>query len=174
MCAVLHPASAVMEVDMRSGERRCARGFAYVTVLALIALMSLGLAMIGPVWELEMQREREAELLRVGPLYAAAISAYYRASPGGAKHYPPTLDVLLEDRRYVGTVRHLRYLYRDPLSGRPWGLVRAAEGGIRGIYSQSAAQPVCRTPVAAGQNGTPLPAAQRYSQWIFLADPDQP
>jgi type II secretory pathway pseudopilin PulG len=154
---------------MRVGRQR---GFSYVAVLAMVALMGLGLAAVGPLWAEEARREREDELLRIGRLYAEAIARYQKASPGSAKRYPPTLEVLLMDTRFVGTVRHLRTLYPDPLQpSRPWGLVRDADGGIRGVFSQSDAPPLRTVPVVLG--AVTLAPAARYSDWQFVARIDR-
>jgi type II secretory pathway pseudopilin PulG len=151
---------------MRRGRyREC--GFAYVAVLALLALMGIGLAAVGPLWAEESRREQEDELLRVGQLYAEAIARYHGVSPGSAKRYPETLEQLLMDTRFVGTVRHLRSLYADPVSGRPWGLVRDADGGIRGVFSRSEAPPLRTVPIVVG--AVTLAPASRYSQWQFVA-----
>jgi type II secretory pathway pseudopilin PulG len=134
----------------------------------MVALMGIGAAAIGPIWAEESRRDQESDLLRVGTLYAEAIGRYYKASPGSVKRFPPTLDALLEDTRFVGTVRHLRALYADPLGpGQSWGLVRAADGGIRGVYSQSEAVPLRKVPIELGS--VTLPAAARYSDWQFIA-----
>jgi type II secretory pathway pseudopilin PulG len=153
---------------MAPGSHRPALGFTLVAALLLLALLSLGLAVIGPLWSQQSQRERERDLLRVGTLYAQAIAAYQRVSPGSDKQYPATLDVLVLDTRFVGTVRHLRKLYADPMaSGQAWGLVRNPAGRIIGVYSQSAAAPLAQGSVALDDRV--LPPAQRYADWKFLA-----
>lgn len=146
--------------------RGAQHGFTYVTVLTLVALLGLGLAQWGPLWAEQARRDREQELLRVGSLYAQAIEAYWRASPGSARQFPMRLEDLLLDTRYVGTQRHLRRVYADPLHpSRPWGLVRDAEGRIRGVYSQDPQMPFAR----AGRElaNVRLSDAQRYSDWVF-------
>lgn len=155
---------------MRRGEIRRQGGFSYVVVLALVAVMGIGLAAVGPLWAEESRREREDELLRVGRLYAEAIAGYYKASPGSAKRYPTALEQLVFDARFVGTMRHLRTLYADPTGQQPWGLLRAADGGIRGVYSQSEAVPLRRVPVELG--ALTLAPAARYSEWQFVAKVD--
>jgi type II secretory pathway pseudopilin PulG len=153
---------------MRAGKRRHQGGFSYVVVLTMVAVMGIGLAAMGPMWAEESRRQREDELLRVGRIYAAAIASYHQASPGSAKRYPPSLDVLLSDTRFVGTKRHLRALYPDPVAvGQPWGLIRAADGGIRGVFSMSEAMPLRRTHIDVG--AVTLPPAARYSEWQFVA-----
>lgn len=146
-------------------------GFTYVWVLMTVAILAIGLAAIGPIWHDEVKREREKDALRVGQLYAQAIASYYKSSPGSEKRYPPTLEALLLDTRFVGTYRHLRRLYDDPLlPGRSWGLVRGPDGGIRGVYSQSAETPLRREPLDLGV--TVLSAASKYSEWLFVPKVD--
>lgn len=153
---------------MRAGEQRGRNGFTFVAVLLLLALVSLGLAAVGPLWSQQARRDREQELLRIGALYAQAIARYRDVSPGSLKQYPTSLDDLLLDRRFVGTLRHLRKAYADPLDpGRPWGLVRNDAGRIVGVYSNSQEAPLAQAPVE--REGVLLPAARRYSDWLFVA-----
>jgi type II secretory pathway pseudopilin PulG len=157
-----------MESRMSPGKSRRlrARGFTYVWAMAALAIFALGLAAVGPLFAADAQREREQELLRIGRLYAQAIADYHAASPGSVKRYPPSLDALLADTRFVGTVRHLRRLYPDPMQpDRPWGLVRAADGSIRGLYSAHEGQPLRTAAVDLGV--VVLPPARRYSDWQF-------
>lgn len=141
-------------------------GFTYVMVMALIALLGLALAKIGPLWADQAQRDREQELLRIGALYAQAIQDYYEASPGSLRRYPPDLQSLLQDARFVGVRRHLRRLYPDPLMpSRPWGVVRAADGTVRGVFSQDERRPLRQAPWT--DDVLQLPIANRYSQWLF-------
>jgi len=144
------------------------RGFTLVFALFAIAAAAAGAMLLATQWTRDMQREKEAELLRVGDLYAQAIASYYQTSSGSVKRYPPDLQSLLEDRRYIGLRRHLRALYADPVTdSTDWGMVRADDGGIMGVYSRSDAQPWRR--IAARLDHSDLPAAQHYSEWKFIA-----
>ena len=155
---------------MQAGSTRSARppsgGFTYLWMLAALVLFSIGLAAIGPPWAERAKREREQELVRIGTIYARAIASYYLAAPGSLRQYPPDLNSLLEDTRRVGTLRHIRRLYVDPLDpARPWGLVRAADGGVAGVYSKSEDAPLHTAPLDIGP--AMLPQASRYSDWKF-------
>ncbi len=154
---------------MRSGSaQRCrSRGVTFVGLLAALAVMSAGLAAVGVMWSTDANRQREAELLRVGALYARAIASYRAASPGNQADYPPDLQALVRDHRFPGTRRHLRRLYADPLSPqRPWGLVQAQDGGIRGVFSLSEDVPLRTAPVDLGI--TLLQSARHYKEWQFV------
>ncbi|TXT23796.1 MAG: hypothetical protein FD134_1926 [Gallionellaceae bacterium] len=93
------------------------RGFTYLGLMFLVAVIGIGLAQAGVVWQTEVQREREAELLFIGEQYALAIGSYYENTPGGARQYPNTLEDLLRDPRFPETRRHLRRIYSDPVTG---------------------------------------------------------
>lgn len=142
------------------------KGFTYLAILFAVAILSGGLAMAGEVWHTTMQREKEAELLRVGEEYRQAIERYYLAGP---RHYPRTLEDLLKDPRHAGTVRHLRRLYPDPISGGDWTVVSAPGGGIAGVHSTSTASPM-------KVEGFPLlyrdfAKASAYADWKFVFVP---
>lgn len=148
-------------------------GFTLVWVMAVLVLLSIGLAVVGPRWADQARRERERELLRTGAAYAQAIADYYQASPGSLKRYPASLRELLEDTRFVGTRRHLRQLYPDPVNpGQDWGLVPAPGGGVLGVYSRSSATPLRREPLDLGV--TVLPRVEHYSDWQFVPKPPAP
>ena len=153
---------------MQTGSRIASqRGFTYITMMTVVALLGIGLAALGPMWADDAQRQREQELLRVGALYASAIAAYREVSPGSLKRYPPNLESLVLDTRFVGTRRHLRKLYADPLlPSRPWGLLRDADGGVRGVFSEDDRVPLLRASLDVGVRR--LPAAQRYADWKFM------
>lgn len=142
-------------------------GFSFVWALAAVALFGLGLALIAPPIAQQIQREREQDLLRIGRLYAEAIAQYHKVSPGSLKQYPPNLESLLEDTRFIGTVRHLRKLYSDPLQpDRPLAVVRGADGTVRGVFSNSPKQPLRTGAVDLGV--VILPPAKHYFDWQFV------
>lgn len=149
-----------------------AKGFTYLWVLALLVIMSISLAAVGPMWSMTTQREREAELLRVGMLYVKAIEGYYHASPSrGMRKLPDNLDQLLLDNRFAGTIRHLRKPYWDPMSpGQPFEFIMAPQGGIIGVYSKNITRPILQTIWSDGQHVI-LPA-EHYSDWKFIAKED--
>ena len=158
---------------MRPGDRRpgAQAGFTYIALLALLALVGIALATIGTRWADRIQREREQQLLRVGQLYAQALLAYHRGSPGSDKTWPKDIDELLQDPRMLGTVRYLRAPYTDPMvPGQPLALIRAADNTIRGVYSTSTATPFMQQPVDLGV--VVLAPAQHYADWQFIPKVD--
>lgn len=158
----------------RRGARGPARpaaqgGFTYLGVLFLVVLLGLGLSGAGQLWSISSQRAKEKELLWVGQQYARALKAYHARSPG-TKRYPQELAELLEDRRFPTPVRHLRQLYRDPLTGsQDWGLVKTPDGRIAGIYSLATGTPLKQAnfPLAWEE----FTGMVTYQDWRFVADP---
>ena len=155
---------------MRSGKTvlargRPQRGFGYLLVLFAVAALGLGLAGAGQVWHTVVQREKEAQLLFIGNQFRLALGSYYEHAPDGKKTFPLQLRDLVEDRRWPQPMRHLRRLYRDPLTGSTqWGLVLSG-GQIVGVHSLST-----DTPFRSGafaQRDLRLQGASRYDEWVF-------
>jgi len=149
---------------------RAARsGFTYLTVLFAIAFMGLGLALTGEMWHTAVMREKEAQLLYVGNQYRRAIERYYLSGP---RQFPRALEDLLKDPRKPNTQRYLRKLYPDPLTGKnEWGIVRAPDGGILGVYSASEEKPI-----KTGNFGfanREFVEKEKYSDWRFVYNPAQ-
>jgi len=146
--------------------RRTGSGFAYVAMLFALAVFGIGLAAVGQNWRNVSDRDKEDELLQVGEAYAHAIGQYYEHSPGIPKTYPLQLVDLLEDKRFVGTERYLRQLYRDPVSNSAqWGIVREKGGGIIGVYSLSEKATLRKRVQALGDT---MVMGKRYSEWKFV------
>ncbi len=142
-------------------------GFTYLTILFVVAIMGLGLALTGEVWHTVALREKEAELLHVGSHYRKAIERYYLSGP---RQYPRALGDLLKDPRKPGTERYLRRLYADPLTGSDeWGIVKAPDGGVMGVYSRSEAKPIKAAGFKPAQQG--FDKAETYADWKFIFTP---
>lgn len=146
------------------------RGFTLLAVMVAMLLLALASNSVLTVVSQQALREREAELLRIGQLYAQAIGAYYEAAPGNVKRWPRTLDDLVEDQRFVGIKRHLRQVYADPMTrSTNWGLVIATDGGLTGVYSRSEATPIRSAAIELG--ALTLAPARRYADWQFVYVP---
>ncbi len=143
--------------------RRC-RGFTFIWVLLMAAVLGMGTAAAAKVWTTHAQREREVELLFVGEQFRRAIGRYYESTPGPLKRFPRTLDELVEDRRFPVPRRHLRRIYVDPMTrARDWGLVLAADKTIMGVYSKASGAPYrSNVPRTVTVDGT------GYGRWQFV------
>ena len=106
-------------------------GATYLLMLFAVAALGLGLARFGSLWATAAQREREVELIFIGGEFARAIASYRAAGPAATRDGPQELEDLLLDPRFPFVRRHLRKLYRDPMSGQADWLVERQGGAHR-------------------------------------------
>jgi type II secretory pathway pseudopilin PulG len=153
---------------MARGERSPApRGFTYLGLLVLVAMIGVALAAAGDLAATTGQREREAQLLWVGHQYRAAIARYWNTR----RAYPQKLEELLGSEPDAPVaVRYLRRLYPDPMTNAvDWVLVPAPAGGIMGIASSSQRAPL---KVAEFDDADlAFAEAKTYADWQFLFQP---
>ncbi len=142
------------------------RGFTYVALLIVVAVMGTVLAATGEVWFTAQRREKERELLFVGGEFRRAIARYAEQEPGGGGRYPKRLEELLQDPRVPGVRRHLRRLYADPVTGRAeWGLLKGTNGDIYGVHSLSEEQPLKMANF--DRDDSRFEGRKKYSDWVF-------
>ena len=113
-------------------------GYAMAALLVGISVMSVLMSMALPVWSHMVKREKEAELIWRGEQYKRAIMLFQRKY---ANTFPPTLDVLLEQK-------FLRKKYKDPITNDDFQLLPASGGGPK-------PGPVQGVPPGGGRQGTP-------------------
>ncbi|GAA5175852.1 hypothetical protein GCM10025771_09160 [Niveibacterium umoris] len=160
------------------------RGFNYIGILILLAILGAVAAKTMEFASTVAQRNAEAELQALGDEFSRAFRHFYEQSPQGAPAFPRDLRELLRDPRFPGTVRHLRRIPRNPLTGRAdWAPIPAPGGGIMGVAVIADGEPM-RKPqrtLAPATVGAPTPPgaiapqvpAQTggYSAWRFGYDP---
>ena len=155
-------------------------GFAYVLLLALIAVIAL-LASSAIRLGVQMARlDAEQSLLFVGSEFSSALRSYaaFANAPhsnvplssalpaAAALRGPRTLEELLKDNRSPGLKRHLRKIYADPMTGlENWGLVKDPAGFIVGVYSLAPGRPIQQTGFDARLSN--FEEAQTYADWVF-------
>jgi type II secretory pathway pseudopilin PulG len=115
------------------------RGVALMAVLVMVVIMGLGAGIVGTTWKAKVQRSKERELLWRGDQYRKAIASYYGVTRSGP--YPPNLEVLERDPRFLQRVRHIRRFFKDPITGTDFILIKDASGGITGVRSSSDLEP---------------------------------
>ena len=145
-------------------------GFTYLTALLLVMLMGIMLGAVGQSWKTIMQREREEELLFRGSQYKEAIARWYKPRPGQHIATPlRDLKDLLQDPRSLTTVRYLRRLYPDPLTGKDWNVIADPVKGITGVASSSTEKPlkIGNFPDTL----TDLAGKESYAEWQFVYTP---
>ena len=144
-------------------------GFTYMGLMMIIAISGIAMAGVGIVWQQDMQREREKELLFIGEQYRKAIGSYYENSPNGVKQFPATLQDLLNDNRGLKVRHHIRKLYLDPfMRNKDWNLIML-ESRIFGVRSNSKLVPIKKTGFAAYYDA--FSEAAIYNDWRFFYTP---
>jgi hypothetical protein len=122
------------------------RGFALFGLL----LVATTTASLFYIWGLEMhqqiKRDREKMLIETGIELSRALSSYHKRNiPLSANSYPTSIEDLLEDKRGSYTVKHLRAIPLDPITGSAdWAPIRFG-GKIVCFHSRSSARPLRAT-----------------------------
>jgi type II secretory pathway pseudopilin PulG len=103
-------------------ERR-ARGYIVIMLMFVVTVMGIGLLVAVPVWQTQIQREKEEELIFRGKQYVEAVRLFQLKKPGA---FPKSLEELVEERC-------LRRLFKDPMSedGR-WNIVLLPQRTVPG------------------------------------------
>ena len=148
------------------------KGFTYLSVLLLVFVAGTALTTASHSWRTIMQRERETELLFRGDRINRAIASYCNA--GGAKQirFPSRFEDLLKDPRFPAVKRHIRRIYKDPMTANgTWGLILGPGNSIKGVYSKSK-----KTPLKTGNfpdKYKDFEKATTYSDWKFVFVPEK-
>ena len=120
------------------------RGFTYLGLIILVAILGLVGAAGLKMGSLLQRQAAEQELLDIGAQFSDALYSYAVATPAGQPQQPSSLADLLRDPRSPQVRRHLRKLFVDPVTGRAeWGLLfQPGSHGIIGVHSLSQAAPL--------------------------------
>jgi type II secretory pathway pseudopilin PulG len=156
----------------RTASQRSMRGFAYLFLLFALAVMGLLLAAFGQNWSTTTQREREAELVFIGKQFSAALASYRARSIQGTPIAPATLDELLEDKRFPFPVRHLRQIFRDPMTGKRDWEAQLVDGRIIGVRSHSQKTVIRKKLPDYVAMATDVGQSPVYHDWLFTAAED--
>ena len=120
-------------------------------------------------WRTALKRENEAELLFRGDQIRKGINSYYQNNIRGKGSYPQTLEALLKDPRTMTIKRHVRRIYRDPMTkSGEWGLIRDKTGRIKGVFSKSMEKPLKAENFP--KEYASFERASSYSEWRFVHD----
>lgn len=148
------------------------RGFTYMGTLVLLIISGIALTEASKYWQTIAKREREMVLLFRGDQIRRAIQSYYKKSPSGrTPSYPQKLKDLLRDPRMPGVTRHLRKLYKDPMTDDgQWRLILDTAGRVKGVFSKSSEVPLKTGNFSLEYNE--FEKATKYSDWKFVCLPD--
>jgi type II secretory pathway pseudopilin PulG len=145
------------------------RGAMLLLLMVMVVVLGLAAGMAGQSWRTVMQREREAELLWRGQQYQQAIGSYYSVKQGASGMFPRKLEDLVRDPRFPKMVRHLRKLYKDPMTDEDWDLIKDPANGIIGVRSRSNQVPFRREGFPEGLEQ--LSWKNSYREWAFVYKP---
>ena len=116
------PVCGIMSPNLRLNQR----GYTLAGVLALLAVMSILMALSVPLWSRVRMRDKEEELIFRGNEYIEAIARYHQKFGS----YPPDLETLEK-------LKFIRKLYADPMtkSGKwkvlnPEALLQTGAAGV--------------------------------------------
>ena len=98
-------------------------GYTLLIVMFAIFLLTLGLMLAMPVWQTQVQRELEEELIFRGEQYVEAVRLFQTKNPG---NFPSSFDELLEEK-------FIRRLFPDPMT-------EAGEWNVILLYDQNPAR----------------------------------
>jgi type II secretory pathway pseudopilin PulG len=100
---------------------RAERGYVLIILMMAVFVLSLSFLIAVPLWQTELQREKEEELIFRGRQYAEAVRIYAKKNPG---RFPASLKELLDKKC-------IRKLYRDPFSrDGQWNVILASTGPV--------------------------------------------
>lgn len=107
-------------------------GYSLVILMMAAFVLAVGLLVAIPVWETQVQREKEEELIFRGRQYVEAVRLYLAKNPAT---FPKSLDELVKGR-------FLRRLYRDPMTkDGKWNVVVQYGGATQRIPGRPGVRP---------------------------------
>lgn len=147
---------------------RTSGGFTFIAALMMVMVMGLMMGMAGQTWKQVMIREREEELMFRGAQYRDALEKWYKTSPGPGLHGGMVLNDLkdlLQDPHSPGKTRYLRKLYKDPITGKDFDVLRQPGRGIVGVFSRSEDKPIKQGNFP--EDFKEFEGQDQYKKWIF-------
>jgi type II secretory pathway pseudopilin PulG len=103
-------------------------GYSLVILMMAAFVLAVGLLVAIPVWQTQVQREKEEELIFRGRQYVEAVRLYMAKNPATI---PKSLDELVKGR-------FLRRLYKDPMTkDGKWNLILQYQVGSQNIAFRS-------------------------------------
>jgi type II secretory pathway pseudopilin PulG len=139
----------------RTRGRRRESGYMLLTVLLFVTLLVLASAAVAPRIKMQIERDREEEMIHRGVQYSRAIKRFYKKFG----RYPNTLEEL----ENTNNLRFLRRRYKDPVTGKNFRLLHYGEvtmfaQGVPGLAAAGA---------AGIANGPGIPGQQLAAQQGF-------
>lgn len=155
-------------------------GYMAIMLMMVVFVLALGLTVAVPVWETQIRRENEEELIFRGKQYVEAVRLYQLANPG---RFPSSLKELLDKKC-------LRKPFRDPMTkSGEWDIILNPAGVDPAQQGGESAQTVLVAPervLAAMESPSILGVVssskrksikiyydqERYDKWLFFYGQD--
>ncbi len=105
-------------------------GYTLLIVVFAVMVLTIGLLVAIPVWETQLQREKEEELIFRGLQYVEAIRIFQEKNPG---RFPESLDELFDEDS--DEPKYIRKLFPDPMTeDGEWNVILQSDqtGGPQG------------------------------------------
>ncbi len=100
--------------NKRQGFKFSSKGYALLTAIIAVNIFAILMLKAGEMWERELQRDLEAELLFRAKQYVIAIELYRKKNPN---MFPTSLELLYEKK-------FIRQLFKDPMTEEgKWNIV---------------------------------------------------
>lgn len=141
------------------------KGFTLIGLAVIIAIMGIVLMTVSRVYSTMVKRDVEEELLFRGDEIKNAIDSYFKYG----NTYPRNFDELIKDPRGVSSRKHLRRLYKDPLTNGEWDLIKDKAERIVGVRSKSEKEPIKKANFP--EEYKTFEAKTKYSEWEFVSKP---
>ena len=126
-----------------------------IMLLLLVTIMAIGLMVAVPVWETQVRREKEEELIFRGKQYIEAVRIYQLKNPG---LFPRTFEELVEKKC-------LRRLYKEPMTPEgEWNVI---------LHQEGTGQPPARRRSPASRPQGPQEGGKAFSPQRILIAPSQ-
>ncbi|MFO7865636.1 MAG: hypothetical protein R6V02_02330 [Candidatus Aminicenantes bacterium] len=95
-----------MNIISRYSGGKHREGYTILIVVFAVTILTIGLLVAIPVWETQIQREKEEELIFRGLQYVEAVRLFQKKNPG---RFPENLEELLDEKC-------IRQLFPDPMT----------------------------------------------------------
>jgi type II secretory pathway pseudopilin PulG len=159
------------------------KGYLIIMLMIAVFAIAVGFLIAVPVWQTEVKREKEEELIFRGKQYVEAVRLYVLKNPG---RFPASLKELLEKKC-------IRRLYKDPMTATgEWNVIlnisssgQAVQAGAGGASESqvyvvpekvlsSVRQPVILGVVSSSKNPSVriYNDQESYDKWLFYYGQD--
>jgi type II secretory pathway pseudopilin PulG len=126
------------------------KGTVLIILMVAVLIMGIGLLVAAEVWDTQIQRENEEELIFRGKQYVEAVRLFQLKHPGT---FPKSFEVMIEEKC-------LRRPFRDPMT---------AQGEWNLILSTGQATAIAETPAEGETEGQPDQGQAGIVQQVIVA-----